>query len=147
MNSAVRLFTAVDADVVHIDRRIVDDILDHMRAESPNECCGLLLGTSSRIEASCRARNEFGSPHRYRIQPDDHFAAIRAARARGLDVIGAYHSHPASPPVPSRTDIEEAIAGPFLYVIAGREDDGQPGIRAWRLTDGNFVPVRLVTPR
>ena len=43
-------------------------------------------------------------PHRrrrYEVAPEDHFAAVRAARADGLEVIGAYHSHPASPAEPS----------------------------------------------
>ena len=32
-------------------------------------------------------------------------------------MIGAYHSHPQSAPVPSPTDIAEAVSDAFLYVI------------------------------
>lgn len=130
---------------VRIRREVLDDIAAHARDESPNECCGLLLGTPVLVETSRRARNALASPSRYRIQPEDHFAAIRAARARGVDVVGAYHSHPASPPVPSAADVEEAIAAPFLYLIAGANERGERAIQAWRLSGGNFVAVGLVT--
>jgi proteasome lid subunit RPN8/RPN11 len=75
---------------------------------------------------------------RYRIDPSDHFAAIRQARATGADVVGAYHSHPASQPVPSETDRAEAFES-FLFVIVGPSNT-----RAWRLLAGNFAEVPLV---
>jgi proteasome lid subunit RPN8/RPN11 len=136
---------AADPASIRIPREVLDAIMAHARAESPNECCGLLLGRASAIVAAHRARNELTSPARYRIRPEDHFAAIRAARRQGLEVVGAYHSHPASPPVPSRTDLDEALDAPFVYLIAGREARDEHAVRAWRLSKGNFVPVPLVT--
>ena len=41
------------------------------------------------------------------------------ARAQTLEVVGAYHSHPAGRPRPSATDRDEAHAGGFIYLIAG----------------------------
>jgi proteasome lid subunit RPN8/RPN11 len=130
---------------VEVRRSVLDDIAAHAHVERPNECCGLLLGRPDAIEASYRARNELRSPTRYRVAPEDHFAAIRVARTLGLDVIGAYHSHPRSIPTPSPTDLAEAIPGEFLHLIAGVGPGGAPAIQAWRLTGGNFVPVPLVT--
>jgi proteasome lid subunit RPN8/RPN11 len=130
---------------VRVRREVLLDIEAHARAESPNECCGLLVGLPDLIEGTCRARNELNSPVRYRIDPHDHFTAIRTARGLGLDIVGAYHSHPASAPVPSRIDLAEAVPGSFLYLIAGRDESGAPSIRAWRLADGNFAPVPFVT--
>jgi proteasome lid subunit RPN8/RPN11 len=66
------------------------------------------------------ARNEHEEPGTgYVVRPEDHFAAIRLARAHALDVVGAYHSHPAGRPRPSITDRVEAHAGGFIYLIAG----------------------------
>ena len=129
---------------VRVRRAVLSDIEAHARAESPNECCGLLVGLPGIVEANCRARNELDSPIQYRIDPADHFAAIRTARGLGLEVVGAYHSHPRSAPTPSLSDLAEALPGSFLYLIAGVED-GAPLIRGWRLSGGNFVPVPLVT--
>ena len=118
---------------------VVADIEAHARAAAPEECCGLLLGTADAITDSARARNCAKDPRRrYRIDPDDHFAAIRRSRALGLAVIGAYHSHPASAPIPSDTDRAEAFES-FVFLIVGPMD-----LRAWRLSSGNFTEVPLV---
>ena len=130
---------------VRLPVRVLEEIEAHARAAWPTECCGLLLGTADKIVTSFRARNERNSPTRYRIAPEDHFGAIRHARAVDLEVIGAYHSHPSSPPIPSSIDLAESIPGNFLYVIVGRDSDGSSSTRAWRVLDGNFRPVPLVT--
>ena len=130
---------------VRVRRTVLADIEAHAREEWPNECCGLLVGRPQSIETSYRARNELSSPTTYRVSPEDHFAAIRLARGLRLEVVGAYHSHPSSAPMPSATDRIEAVSGSFLYVIAGRAADGQAAFQAWRLSDGNFTPVPLVT--
>ena len=124
-----------------IRRAAVDDILEHARAEAPLECCGLLVGTSARIDWIRRARNLHGSPTRYLIDPADHFAALRAARARGLQVVGAYHSHPASTAVPSETDRGAATFPEYLYVIAALTPE--EGLRAYRLLGDRVEEVQL----
>jgi len=130
---------------VRIRRRIVDDILAHASAEAPNECCGLLLGKVGLVERARRARNLRVSPARFLIDPADHFAAMREAREAGLRVVGAYHSHPHSPPVPSETDLAEAIDTELLHIIVSPEARGAPGeARGFRILDGNFREVRLV---
>ena len=107
--------------------------------QAPRECCGLLVGKGDEIERSVRARNLDTRPTRYLIDPEDHFAAIRDARSDGREVIGAYHSHPASAPVPSATDIAEANSGSdFVYVIVsliGHE------VRAYRCHNGEIVSL------
>jgi proteasome lid subunit RPN8/RPN11 len=131
--------------VVEIRRAVLEAILRHADEERPNECCGLLIGTAGRVERAARARNLHASPTRYQVDPADHFAAIRAARADGLAVVGAYHSHPASPPVPSATDLAEALYPEFLYLIVRPPDAERPAgeVRGYRLVDGRFVEVGL----
>jgi proteasome lid subunit RPN8/RPN11 len=117
----------------------IADMLVHAREEAPRECCGLLVGTGETVVRSVRARNLDTKATRYLIDPEDHFAAIRAARAERLEVIGAYHSHPSSAPVPSPTDIAEANSGPeFLYVIVSLVNDE---VQAYRIADGQFVSI------
>jgi proteasome lid subunit RPN8/RPN11 len=120
-------------------------IWGHVRAEAPAEACGLLLGRPGEVLHAWPARNQLESPTRYQVHPEDHFAAIREARRLGLEVIGAYHSHPASPAEPSATDRAEAFAG-FLFLIASLAAAVPPdrALRAWQLVDGNFVEVPLV---
>ncbi len=113
----------------------MDEILAHARDEAPNECCGLLLGQDERVVAAWRARNLEASPTRFLIDPADHIAARRAGRARGLDVVGFYHSHPRSPAVPSARDVAEASYPDAIHVIAGWRGH-EPEVRAFRVANG-----------
>jgi len=126
---------------VEIPADVIRDMLAHAREEAPRECCGLLVGKGQSLVRSVRARNLDTKATRYLIDPEDHFGAIRAARAEGLEVVGAYHSHPSSTPVPSATDIAEADSGSdFLYVIVSLVDED---VRAYRIDTGVCKPLAL----
>ena len=123
---------------IGITADVVRDVLAHAREEAPRECCGLLVGTGESVVRSVRAKNLDATTTRYLIAPDDHFAAIRLARANGLEVVGAYHSHPSSAPVPSATDIAEANSGSdVLYVIVSLLNED---VRAYRIDRGVCEP-------
>ena len=130
---------------VQIRQAALEQIVAHASVEVPNECCGLLIGTPDRVERAVGARNLRASPSRYQIDPADHFAAIKEARAIGLTVVGAYHSHPSSPPVPSDTDAEEATYPEYLYLIVSPGGDQGVGgeTRGYHLVEGSFRPVAL----
>ncbi len=130
---------------VRIRQTAVDDIVDHARAELPNECCGLLVGTADEVAWSVRASNLRQSPTRFLIDPVAHFAALKRAREAGLSVIGAYHSHPGTAASPSETDLEEVSEPGFLHLIVSLRNAGTtPEVRAFRVAGGNFRPVELV---
>ena len=129
---------------VLVRRDVLDQIARHARDEAPNECCGLLIGTAESVRCARRARNVHASRTRFLIDPEDHFAALRQARARAEEVVGAYHSHPASAPVPSATDVADANDPRLIHLIVSLEDDVE-NIRAFRYLDGNFEPLELVS--
>lgn len=118
-------------------------VLAHARESWPHECCGLLVGSAMHIASAVRARNlAEDTAQRFVIDPHDHFEAIRTARRRGEQVIGAYHSHPRSGASPSRTDAAGAFTD-FIWVIVGLGTE-PPELAAWKWTDGNFSAVPLV---
>lgn len=124
-----------------IPQAVVADMLAHAREAAPLECCGLLIGMAETVERSVRTRNADPRAARYLIDPNDQFAAIRAARSQDREVMGAYHSHPASASVPSETDIAEVNSGAgFLYVIVSLVGDD---VRAFRFNDGKAIEVSL----
>lgn len=130
---------------VRVAGYLVRQMIDHARREAPHEACGLLLGEPGQILEVVPARNELADRSRYRIDPRDHFAAIRRARAQARAVVGAFHSHPRSAPVPSATDLAEAWPE-FLYLIVSLAPvcESEP-VKAWQLIDGTFQAVTLVT--
>src|SRR5258708_4490971 len=87
-------------------------------AERPNECCGLLAGTGGRAVSRYPLVNAAQFPAiEYLSEPRSMFAADRAIRAAGLDVVTVYHSHPTSPPVPSKKDIASNYSESVMNLI------------------------------
>jgi proteasome lid subunit RPN8/RPN11 len=118
-------------------------LVRHARESWPQECCGLLIGSRGVIAEARPVPNRALDPTRqYEIDPRDLLGAVRAARGRGLEVIGAYHSHPRSPARPSPTDAAGGFED-FLFVIVGLTG-ADAEVTAWRWMAGNFASVPLV---
>jgi proteasome lid subunit RPN8/RPN11 len=128
---------------VRVRQEVLEEVVAHARREVPNECCGLLLGSDNEIDESYPARNRSDGATRFLIDPADHFAAIRHARASGRTVRGAYHSHPRGPAAPSATDAAEMTDPTLLHMIVSLQDD-RPRISIFEWANGNFVAVDLV---
>jgi proteasome lid subunit RPN8/RPN11 len=135
---------------MRIRSAVVRAITAHARRERPRECCGILVGTEDEIVEAIDAGNVAADPLRsYEVSPADHIAQIRRCRESGktgtgsLKIVGVYHSHPHSAPVPSPTDLEQAC-DEYVYLIAGPADDSAPlEIRAYRLSEERFRSVGL----
>lgn len=130
-------------DAVGIRPAVRAAIVAHAVEAAPRECCGLLIGADGVVEEAVPARNLRDGHTTYHIDPADHFAAIRRARSLGRAVVGAYHSHPRSPAVPSPTDLEEAHDPVFLHVIVSLVQPGAPDVRAYRLEAGQYDAVPM----
>jgi len=123
----------------------LDSVVAHAREVAPNECCGLLLGRRDEIVEAVRARNAADDPsRRFLIDPQDHFAALRTARARALEVTGFYHSHPGTPAEPSARDLAEFTYPDHLYLIVSLCVD-PAAIGLFRFDARNFHRVSFVT--
>jgi proteasome lid subunit RPN8/RPN11 len=127
---------------VRCDPAVVESIVAHAKRESPNECCGLLVGSGEHVVEAVPARNLSEDPsRRFLLDPGDHIVARRAARDRGLAVVGFYHSHPKSKAWPSVRDIEEASYPDHLCAIVSL--DGEVELRVFELTPGRVEEVKL----
>ena len=116
-------------------------ILADADARAPEEACGILFGSLDRIEDARPAPNVHPEPRRrFAIDPQALIDAHRAARNGGPSIAGYYHSHPASPPDPSATDVAMAAGDGLVWAIAGRVG-GKWRLRFWRDTEGGFVPL------
>lgn len=108
---------------------LADDLRAQIRREAkaadPRECCGLIEGARDgdvfRATALHPARNIVTDPDRFEIDPRDHLAASKAARANGRALIGCYHSHPDGAARPSPRDLAGAGEENFLWLIAAGE--------------------------
>jgi proteasome lid subunit RPN8/RPN11 len=124
-----------------ISRCALDAMVAHAREAKPAECCGVLLGADGAVVEAVRARNIADEPDvRFLVDPKDHIDARRAARTRGLEVVGFYHSHPRSPAAPSKTDRAEAMYPEQLHAIVSLESE-PPEVALFRCDGSGLVPV------
>jgi proteasome lid subunit RPN8/RPN11 len=110
---------------------VLKHVLAAARSAAPAECCGILVGSAEGILEALPARNLSNDPNRFLIDPLDHFAARRRARARGIEVVGFYHSHPHSEAAPSPADVAEVTYDGLVYLIVSLA--GQPAARLFRM--------------
>jgi len=115
----------------------------------PVETCGLLLGRAldgeTEVHAVRRARNTNveRARDRFDLDPVDQLACEDEARARGLEVVGVWHSHPDQPATPSQLDRANAWAR-WSYLIVAVDSHGAHGARSWRLAEDAFFEEALV---
>jgi len=112
----------------------------HGEETYPHECCGALLGRDAENSREVldllpleNRRND--SPrNRFEVTPEDVRLAEITARAKQLDLIGWYHSHPDAPARPSEFDREHAWPW-YSYIIVSIQAREPRDTRSWRLRD------------
>jgi len=133
-----------------LNAELANRICAHGADSYPHECCGALLGADGEGWREVRDllplvnRREDSPRNRFSITPDDFRAAEKAARQRGLELIGWYHSHPDHPPLPSEYDREHAWPW-YSYVIVSVVEREPKQMKAWRLADDRlrFEPEEM----
>jgi proteasome lid subunit RPN8/RPN11 len=130
--------------MLQVPAAVVATIARHAQELAPEECCGLLAidGAGAVVQAYPVANME-RSPVRYTVDPDGHFAALRAAESRGWSLGGVYHSHPRSAAVPSRSDVAGALDPNWVHLIVSLAG-ATPELRAWRIVGADPLEVAVL---
>jgi len=134
-----------------IPDELFDEMVSHARSCLPDEACGMLGGIAGKVRKLYALDNADPSPATYVIDPLDQLRAIRDMESGGLELLGIYHSHPDSPPLPSITDINRAFFPGsrelnypgVAYVIVGLSGPA-PEVKAFRIEEKGVVPVEIV---
>ncbi|HKV26726.1 MAG TPA: M67 family metallopeptidase [Candidatus Acidoferrales bacterium] len=130
--------------------QIRGDILAAMRDESAKnpeqECCGVLAGRDGIISVIFSARNAHPeSAKAYEIAPEELCRMMREMRARDLQMLGIYHSHPRGENRPSPRDIESVFYSDAAYFIVSPLADAPQSVRAFSIRDGHVAELRIET--
>jgi proteasome lid subunit RPN8/RPN11 len=152
--------------VLRLQSGHLDTIQRHAAADYPAECCGMLLGgvdadskevtevapiANLRLDPAraeqlipLQDRGRESERNRFLIDPKEQIRVEKDARARGLTVLGYYHSHPDHPAKPSVYDREHAWPW-YSYLIVSVEAGSAGDSRSWVLSDdrGSFQPETL----
>jgi proteasome lid subunit RPN8/RPN11 len=118
---------------VRLTRPVVEEIWREAARAYPYEGCGALIGPAPGEvhETLALPNHDEDRPRtRFAVSPRDYMAVESAADARGVRLLGFWHSHPDHPARPSATDRRYAWEGLLTVVIA--VDQGTPrDITAW----------------
>lgn len=121
-----------------IPRELLQIIVAHGWRCCPDECCGLLSGKYEGdrrvVLAVYEAENTIAAParDRYAIDPLQYAKLEKSLQSRGRVVVGFYHSHPGSPPLPSAFDLDAAWPTESLsHLIVSLQEDGSPLWKSW----------------
>jgi proteasome lid subunit RPN8/RPN11 len=142
-----------DEPTLWISGQLAEKIRTHGAETYPHECCGALLGRDSgEVAGSDPAkypvapereilalyplvnRRDDSPRNRFSVTSEDVMAAEKAARAKDMDVVGWYHSHPDHPARPSRFDRDHAWPW-YSYIIVSVQNGAPQEMTSWRLND------------
>ncbi|MFC7202359.1 desampylase [Haloferax namakaokahaiae] len=121
-----------------------EELLDHVREgasrDPPAEVCGILAGTGNTLSRILPVSNVADEPRvAYELDPQETLTKIESVEESGDSVLGFYHSHPESAPVPSATDREQASWPGYVYLICS--PDGRMNAYEW--TADVFEPLEI----
>jgi proteasome lid subunit RPN8/RPN11 len=137
--------------ILTLSPEIAQQIRAHGAETYPHECCGALLGRDLDVTAASSDghrqpsreiialfplinRRDDSPRNRFSVTSDDVRDAEKAARQKGLDVMGWYHSHPDHPAKPSEFDREHAWPW-YSYIIVSVANGNPEYMTSWRLSD------------
>lgn len=131
-----------------ISSALVRKMVDHARADHPDEACGVIAGAegSDRPDRFIAMLNAERSPTFYRFDSAEQLRVWREMERRDEEPVVIYHSHTATEAYPSRTDVSYASEPRAHYVLISTRD-GDPDqfggaafdgaeVRSYRIIDG-----------
>lgn len=119
-----------------LKKDLLEKIFKQIQEESPNESCGILAGKNGRAEKVYAMANIDKSPSTYFMNPKEQLLVMKDMRNLGLEMVGIYHSHVASPAYPSTHDIEMVFYPEVSYVIVSLKDKDNPVVRSFKIKEG-----------
>jgi [CysO sulfur-carrier protein]-S-L-cysteine hydrolase len=124
--------------VLVIRADLVDAMIEHARADHPDEACGMLAGPegSDRPERHIAMVNAECSPTLYRFDAQEQLKVWRAMDDADEVPVVIYHSHTATEAYPSRTDVSLAAEPDAHYVLVSTRDPERDEVRSYRIVDG-----------
>ncbi|HLI59544.1 MAG TPA: M67 family metallopeptidase [Solirubrobacteraceae bacterium] len=123
-------------EAMRVPRELYERMLEHARAEAPNECCGFLATRAGAAVSVHPTRNAAASPMRFEIDSRELFSTYFAIEDAGCEAGVIYHSHTRSEPYPSQTDINFAAKWPGVWWLILGLAGSEPEARIYEIRDG-----------
>ncbi|MGR8999012.1 MAG: M67 family metallopeptidase [Gammaproteobacteria bacterium] len=130
---------------IQIPRKITNQLL-HLAQQSPDlEVCGLIGGKNGLATHCYPITNTAGQPQqRYLLDASQQISTMAKMRELGEELFAIYHSHPASPALPSSTDLELAAYPDALYLIISLNTKGILEMRGFKINQKTAQEIPLI---
>ena len=140
---ATRTKGVIRAQVLHVNKLLISELLTHALESDPDECCGFLFGKDG-VATEVRRMDNVHDDKQTRFFMDyrEVEKVQRDADALGQDLLAIYHSHTYTHGYPSETDIETAVETgwvPHYYVVISLVEKTRPVVRAFWITEDAAV--------
>ncbi|GAB7388799.1 hypothetical protein BSNK01_26370 [Bacillaceae bacterium] len=123
-----------------IEKRVLSEAIAFAKQAYPAEWTALLAGKDTRITRLLPITNASKErSHSFRWQEDEFLRRLRQLYRWRLEWLGVIHSHPHSPPVPSRRDEENWHYHQLSYWIVSLRDGEAPVVALYRFKNETFV--------
>jgi proteasome lid subunit RPN8/RPN11 len=124
-----------------IPATLFQQLLLTARAACPKEVVGILAGLDA-VQEILPLENVAAQPTtEFIADPTGLVLALRHIRTQNLELLAFYHSHPKSPPIPSKTDYAQARWDVPMLILDAQNQTA----RAWDLESGQEILIRVLT--
>lgn len=139
--------------MIHITPEVRDHIVAYALRQRPLEACGMVSSDGASAAAGTHLVDAFhplpnaaASATKFVIDPASMLALERTLESAQRTIVGIVHSHPASSPYPSTTDIADSTAydpdGTYVQLLVSLRQ-AEPSLRAYRIVDGTVTELAV----
>ena len=131
---------------LRLTQQQVQAIVEQAQTDAPQEICGLISGENSIATHIFPITNHSATPEQhFEMEPIALLKAYKHMDATGTQLLAVYHSHPASDPIPSPTDIRDAMRHmPNLAHLIVSLKHEKPRLQAWYIHNVQVDRVELL---
>jgi [CysO sulfur-carrier protein]-S-L-cysteine hydrolase len=121
-------------------------MIDYAQAELPNEACGLLAGLDAGVMQVLPIANIAAKPQQmFEMDASALLPALKQIDAAGWTLLGIYHSHPRSDPIPSQKDIASVkLNYPHIAHVIISFKHAKPRLQAWHIDHAEIYPLEVI---
>jgi proteasome lid subunit RPN8/RPN11 len=128
--------------MVIMSKKYVSEIIEQAEGAAPKEACGILAGKNGKVEKVYQMINKSDTPETcYFMDPGEQLKVMKEIRNIGWEMLGIYHTHPASEAYPSARDVELAYYPEVSHLIVSLNDRAE--LRAFRISEGKIEPEEI----
>lgn len=127
-----------------IKKSVYEDMTNYCKQALPYEACGLISGFKKEIGNNFwKMKNETLSLNRFYMSKEAIKRAVIKMNENEEILTAIFHSHPTSPAVPSRRDIENNPYDNIGYLIVSFYK-GKVDVGCFKINNNKVIPLNLI---